>query len=129
MAEKELTVDKKEIQNPQEFTREGPVFNPDVDIYETEEELILIADLPGVQKDDLDIDLNENTLTINAHVKKVNQGTILYKEYDIGDYKRSFTISNVIDQGKIQAELKNGILRVVLPKAETAKPRKIEIRT
>jgi HSP20 family molecular chaperone IbpA len=129
MAEKELTVDKKEIQNPQEFTREGPVFNPDVDIYETEEELVLIADLPDVQKEDLDIDLNENTLTINAHVKQGTTGTLLYKEYDVGDYKRSFTISNVIDQGKIQAELKNGILRVVLPKAETAKPRKIEIRT
>jgi HSP20 family protein len=129
MAEKELTVDKKEIQNPQEFTREGPVFNPDVDIYETEEELVLIADLPGVLKEDLDIDLNENTLTINAHVKQGTKGTLLYKEYDIGDYKRSFTISNVIDQSKIQAELKNGILRVVLPKAETAKPRKIEIRT
>jgi HSP20 family protein len=129
MAEKELTVDKKEVQNPQEFTREGPVFNPDVDIYETDEALKLIADLPGVQKEDLDIDLNENTLTINAHVKQSPQGNLLYKEYDVGDYKRSFTISNVIDQSKIQAELKNGILQVLLPKAETAKPRKIEIRT
>jgi len=129
MAEKELTVDKKEVQNPQEFTREGPVFNPDVDIYENDNELILIADLPGVVKDDLDIDLNENTLTINAHVKQETQGTLLYNEYKVGDYKRSFTISNVIDQSKIQAELKNGILRVVLPKAETAKPRKIEIHT
>jgi len=129
MAEKELSVDKKEIKNPQEFTREGPVFNPDVDIFENDNELILCADLPGVQKEDLDIDLNENTLTINAHVKLATKGTLLYKEYDIGDYKRSFTISNVVDQSKIQAELKNGILRVVLPKAETAKPRKIEIRT
>lgn len=85
--------------------------------------------MPGVQKEDLDIDLNESTLTINAHVKQSAQGTLLYKEYDVGDYKRSFTISNVIDQSKIQAELKNGILQVVLPKAETAKPRKIEIRT
>jgi len=125
----EYRVEKKEVQNPQEFTREGPVFNPDVDIYETQDELKLIADLPGVQKEDLDIDLNESTLTINAHVKQSAQGTLLYKEYDVGDYKRSFTISNVIDQSKIQAELKNGILQVVLPKAETAKPRKIEIRT
>jgi len=61
MAEKELSVDKKEVQNPQEFTREGPVFNPDVDIYENDNELILIADLPGVLKDDLDIDLNKNS--------------------------------------------------------------------
>lgn len=129
MAEKELTVDKKQVQNPQEFTREGPVFNPDVDIYETDEKLILVADLPGVEKDDLDINLNENTLTINAHVKQVSKGTLVYKEYDIGDYKRSFTISNVIDQSKIQAELKNGILEMELPKAETEKPRKIEIRT
>lgn len=125
----EYRVEKKEVQNLQEFTREGPVFNPDVDIYETQDELKLIADLPGVQKEDLDIDLNESTLTINAHVKQSAQGTLLYKEYDVGDYKRSFTISNVIDQSKIQAELKNGILQVVLPKAETAKPRKIEIRT
>jgi len=129
MTEKELTVDKKEVQNPQEFTREGPVFNPDVDIYESDDELVLVADLPGVIKEDLDIDLNENTLTINAHVKQETKGTLLYKEYEVGDYKRSFTISNVIDQSKIQAELNNGILRVVLPKAETAKPRKIAIRT
>jgi len=129
MAEKELTVDKKEVTNSQEYTREGPVFNPDVDIYETDSELVLIADLPGVLKENLDIDLNENTLTINAHVTQTQKGTIVYKEYDIGDYKRSFTISNVIDQSKIQAELKNGILRVVLPKAEAAMPRKIEIKT
>jgi len=129
MAEKELSVDKKEIKNSQEFTREGPVFNPEVDIYENDNELILVADLPGVEKEDLDIDLNESTLTINAHVKLATKGTLLYKEYDIGDYKRSFTLSNVVDQSKIQAELKNGILRMVLPKAETAKPRKIEIRT
>ncbi|ETR68969.1 MAG: heat shock protein HSP20 [Candidatus Magnetoglobus multicellularis str. Araruama] len=129
MAEKELKVDKKEVQNAQEFTQEGPVFNPDVDIYETEENLVLIADLPGVQTEDLDIDLNENTLTINGHVKKVTKGTSVYREYECGDYKRSFTVSSVIDQNKIKAELKNGVLRVVLPKAEAAKPRKIQIRT
>ena len=129
MAEKELSVDKKEVQNPQEFTREGPVFNPDVDIYENDNELILIADLPGVLKDDLDIDLNKNSLTINAHVKQSTKGTLLYREYEVGDYKRSFNISNVIEQSKIKAELKNGILKIVLPKAETAKPRKIEIHT
>ncbi|MBF0450431.1 MAG: Hsp20/alpha crystallin family protein [Candidatus Magnetomorum sp.] len=130
MAEKGLTVDKKEVQNPQEFTQEGPVFTPNVDIYETEEQLTLIADIPGVNKEDLEIDLNENTLTIYARVKKEGlPGTPIYKEYEYGDYKRSFTISNVIDQGKIEAELKNGVLRIVLPKAETAKPRKIEIRS
>jgi HSP20 family protein len=130
MAEKELTVDKKEVQSPQEFTREGPFFTPDVDIQETEEQLTLIADIPGVKKENVDIDLNENTLTINAQVEKTGlPGTALYKEYDYGDYKRSFTVSNIIDQSKISAELKNGVLTVVLPKAETAKPRKIEIRS
>jgi len=129
MVEKEFTVDKKEAKPPQEFTQEGPVYNPDVDIYETDEALVLIADLPGVLKENLDIDLNENTLTINGHVESTKLGTPVYQEYQSGDYKRSFTISNVIDQSKIQAELKNGVLRVKLPKAETAKPRKIEIRT
>jgi len=130
MAEKGLSVDKKEVQSPQEFTQEGPVFTPDVDIFETEEKLTLIADVPGVKKESVDIDLNENVLTINARVEKEGlPGTAVYREYDYGDYKRSFTISNVIDQSKIEAELKNGVLTVVLPKAETAKPRKIEIRS
>jgi len=129
MAEKGLSVDKKEIKNQDEFTQEGPIFTPNVDIYETEEELVLIADVPGVLKEDVDIDLNDNTLTIYAKVKENKVGTLIHKEYDCGDYKRSFTISNVIDQSKIGAELNNGVLRIVLPKAETAKPRKIEIRS
>ncbi|KPA17419.1 heat shock protein HSP20 [Candidatus Magnetomorum sp. HK-1] len=129
MAEKGLSIDKKEIRNPQEFTQEGPIFTPNVDIYETEEKLVLIADLPGVVKEDVDIDINENTLTINGRVNDNAVGTLIHKEYGCGDYKRSFTISNVIDQSKIIAELNNGVLSVVLPKAETAKPRKIEIRS
>ena len=122
---------KQEITSSAEQTKPGMVFTPSVDIFETERELTLLADLPGVTAESLTIDLRENTLTLTGEVEpfeKANEEDILI-EYEIGKYYRQFSLSNVIDQSKINANLTDGVLRLTLPKVEEAKPRKIEIRT
>ncbi len=129
---KEIQVGKKhEVSGATEHTRSGPVFIPPVDIFETENEINLLADMPGVKSDDVDIDLRENTLTIAGEIAPFEQGEEddLLVEYEVGRYFRQFTIPELIDQEKIDAQLSEGVLKLVLPKAEKAKPRKIEIRS
>ena len=129
---KELQVKRKsELTAPAEQTTAGPVFTPAVDIFETEKQITLLADLPGVKADDLKIDLRDNTLTLSAEVQPyegTNEEDILV-EYEVGKYYRQFTLSEAIDQDKIEAELKDGVLRLILPKAEEAIPKKITIKT
>ncbi|MGD2125834.1 MAG: Hsp20/alpha crystallin family protein [Desulfobacteraceae bacterium] len=127
---KELQVtDKKEAEVKGELTHEGPVFAPAVDILENSEALVLIADMPGVSSEGVEIYLKDNELTISGRVRSAKpDASIIYKEYDSGNYLRKFTLSSVIDQGKIQASMKNGVLRVALPKAEAVKPRKITVK-
>jgi len=95
--------DKMAVAPEAEQTRPHPVFVPAVDIYESEDSLTLLADMPGVTKDGLNIDLKDNTLTIRGEVQAAtDEGkTVLYREYQEGDYFRQFTLSNVIDQSKI----------------------------
>jgi len=122
---------KQEVTSPAEQTKPGVVFTPSVDIFETDRELTLLADLPGVTAENLTIDLRENTLTLTGEVEpfeRANEEDILV-EYEIGKYYRQFSLSNVIDQSKINANLTDGVLRLTLPKIEEAKPRKIEVRT
>jgi HSP20 family protein len=122
---------KQEITSPAEQTKPGIVFTPSVDIFETDRELTLLADLPGVKAENLTIDLRENTLTLTGEVEpfeSANEKDILI-EYETGKYYRQFSLSNVIDQSKINANLTDGVLRLTLPKIEEAKPRKIEVRT
>lgn len=128
---KELQVkEKKEIASPAEQTSPGFVFTPEVDIFETEKSITLLADLPGVATDGLDIDLRDNTLTLSgvAETNKDEDETNLIVEYEVGKYYRQFTISEVIDQEKIEAVLKDGVLRLTLPKAEKAQPKKIAVK-
>jgi HSP20 family protein len=129
---KEIQVKPKhEVTSPAEQTKPGVVFTPSVDIFETERELTLLADLPGVAPENLTIDLRENTLTLTGEVapfERANEEDILI-EYEIGKYYRQFSLSNVIDQSKIDAKLTDGVLRLILPKVEEAKPRKIEVNT
>ena len=121
--------DKKELQTKFETTQTSPVFVPAVDIYETDDSLVLLADMPGVSNQGVEIHLEDNELTIRGKVAEEPSGlNPIYTEYRSGDYYRSFTLSNVIDQDKIEALMKNGVLKVVLPKAEEAKPRKIEVK-
>lgn len=129
MADKELQVqDKKEVEAKGELTSDAPVFTPAVDIFENHDSLVMIADMPGVDKDGVELHLEENLLTIRGQITKEELGSPLIAEYPAGDFMRSFTLSDIIDQSKIEASMKDGVLRVVLPKAEASKPRKIAVK-
>lgn len=121
---------KQEVAGPAEQTRPGLVFTPVVDIFETEKEIVVLADMPGVKADDLTIDLRENVLTLTGDVvpfEGKDEKNILI-EYGVGKYYRQFTLSEVIDQSKIAAKLDKGVLRLTLPKVEKAQPRKITVQ-
>jgi HSP20 family molecular chaperone IbpA len=127
---KELQVkDKQEVASPAEQTRPGIVFTPEVDIFEDERQITLLADMPGVGPDDITIDLNDNVLSISGEVKPFEGGeeSDVIVEFEIGRYFRQFTLSEVVDQGKIEARLEDGVLRLNLPKAEKAIPRQIAV--
>jgi HSP20 family protein len=121
--------EKKEVSTAAEQTKPGPTFTPAVDIFETETGLTLLADMPGVKAKDLDIDLRDDILTLVGEVAapEGSDEVDVLKEYRTGKYVRQFTLSEAIDQSKISADLKNGVLRLVLPKAEKAVPRKISV--
>jgi HSP20 family molecular chaperone IbpA len=114
-----------------ETTRPGHVFTPAVDILETESAIVMLADMPGVKADGLTIDLRENVLSIDGSVGPTegeNEQILLF-EYETGAYHREFRLTNLIDQDKIDATMQDGVLRLTLPKAEAARPRKIEVQT
>ena len=133
MSEKELQkADKTSVESsPVERTRSTRVFTPNTDIYEKEDALVLLADMPGVDDKSIDINVERNTLTIEGRIQpeEMEGREPLYSEYVTGDYRRSFTLSNEIDAGRIQASIKDGVLRLVLPKAKEAVPRKIEVQS
>ncbi|MEJ5366000.1 MAG: Hsp20/alpha crystallin family protein [Desulfosoma sp.] len=131
MAEKDIQVrEKKEVQTQSETTRNIPVYIPAVDIYETEEALTLVADMPGVSPDNVDIDIRDDQLTIRGTVTLEGEGeTVLLREYGVGDYYRQFTLGRIIDQSKIEAAMKDGVLTLTLPKVDKAKPRKVVVKT
>jgi HSP20 family protein len=131
MAEsKELQVkEKQEVAAPAEQTRPGLVFTPEVDIFETEREITLLADMPGVAADDVNIDLREGVLTLSGDVKpwgSVDESDVLV-EFEIGKYYRQFNLSEVIDQEQIEAKLEDGVLRLNLHKTKKALPRRITV--
>lgn len=129
-ASKELQVkDKQALATPAEQTRPGIVFTPDVDIFENERQITLLADMPGVAPDDVIIDLNDDVLSISGEVPphESEDETAVLIEFETGRYYRQFTLSEVIDQGRIEAKLDDGVLRVILPKAEKAMPRQITV--
>ncbi len=112
-----------------EATRAGDRYvAPAVDIYETAEELVLLADLPGVGKDDLEVRVEDDVLTIRATPHHVAPGEVVWREFELPNFFRQFELSEVIDQEKISADLKHGVLTLHLPKAEKARPRKIEVK-
>jgi len=123
--------EKAEVTTPAEQTRPGLVFIPAVDIFETDKEITLLADMPGVKAGDLNIDLHENVLTLDSEARSPEGSDELdvLREYRTGKYYRQFTVSNVIDQAKIVAEMKDGVLRLRLPKIEAATPRKIAVKS
>jgi HSP20 family protein len=123
--------EKAEVTSQAEQTRPGVVFTPAVDIFETDKEITLLADMPGVTSKALSIDLHENILTLDGDVKLPERAdeVDIMREYRTGKYYRQFTLSQVIDQSKIDAVLKDGVLRLRLPKVEAPTPRKIVVKS
>ncbi|GBC62349.1 heat-shock protein Hsp20 [Desulfonema ishimotonii] len=121
--------EKPEFSQTLEPTKPGPAFVPAVDIFETDSGITLIADMPGVKAEDLDIDLREDVLTLSGAVLPPEEPAEqeVFREYNTGTYFRQFSLSEVIDQEKIDAQLRDGILRLTLPKMEKATPRKIKV--
>lgn len=110
--------------------KDSVVFSPRFDIWENEDELVLHGDLPGVATEDLDIHFEKGELKIFGRItpRHVNNEP-LYSEYGIGDFQRTFSLSEMIDTEKISAELKNGVLTLHLPKSEAVKPHRIEVKS
>jgi HSP20 family molecular chaperone IbpA len=130
MSPQELQVQRKrELEKQQEATIPARVFVPTTDIFETEQALTLVAEMPGVDKDKVDVSVEDGVLTIQGRLdfSKYEGLRPVYTEYNIGHYRRIFALSNRIDQNSISAEMKDGVLTLVLPKAEEAKPRRISV--
>jgi len=113
-----------------EHTRSGLHYRPNVDILESKNELTVLADLPGVHAEDVDIHFEQGTLTLHGKVRprQPENTSFLLREYGIGDFYRTFQVSESIDDSRIHAELSDGVLALHLPKVEAAKPRKIEVK-
>jgi HSP20 family protein len=131
MAEsKELQVkEKQEVSTAMEQTRPGLVFIPEADIFETTSEITVLADMPGVAADGVNIDLRNGVLTLSGDVapwEGPEESDVLV-EFETGKYHRQFTLSDAIDQDKIHAKLEDGVLRLTLPKAQKAVPRQIAV--
>lgn len=129
MTEKDIPAREK-VQHPVqgESTRNVPLYSPAVDIYESAAALVLIADMPGVSSENVSIDVHDNQLTIRGTVptEEATERPLL-QEYGVGDYFRQFTLGKTIDQTKIEASMKDGVLTLTLPKADAAKPKKITV--
>ncbi|MBF0553623.1 MAG: Hsp20/alpha crystallin family protein [Nitrospirae bacterium] len=125
-----LDVKEAEAYDGAEHTRAVKVYTPAVDIVEKTNEIVVTADMPGVDDKSIDITLEKNVLTIYGKVDLdvPEKYRASYVEYGIGDYRRSFTLSEEVDRQRIEATVKNGVLKLVLPKAEAAKTKKIEVR-
>ena len=128
--EQELQVQqKREVDKTHESTVSARRFLPVTDIFETDQALTVILEMPGVDRDKVDIHVENNVLTIEGGVDFTKYQGLqpLYTEYNVGDYARSFQLSSTINQEGITADLKDGVVTLILPKAEKAKPRKIKV--
>ena len=126
----EMTIrEKKEMVAKEEKTVPGRYFVPAADIYETEDTLAVVLEMPGVEKKDLDVALETDVLKVDGRIdySKYKDMEPLYTEYNVGHYARSFALSNHFDRDKISANLEDGVLTLTLPKAKHAQPRKIAI--
>lgn len=132
MSDDQTTNDARQDQPPDD-RRAAPiehrVFTPPIDIYETDEGLVLRADLPGVSLDTLELQVQDNKLTLFGRVTPIVPETakVLHQEYEVGDFLRSFILSDEVDHEQISAKLNNGVLEVVLPKADKVEPRRIQV--
>lgn len=129
---KALEVEKQELTTTEdtERTRDNICFVPRSDIYEIDDQIVIVADVPGASENSIDITLEKNTLTISAFIEPefLEGYSPAFVEYEQGDYQRSFRLSNEIDRDNIQATVKDGVLRLFLPKAASAMTRKINVQ-
>jgi HSP20 family protein len=121
---------KRELEKKEETTIPARVFLPTADIYETNDALNVVLEMPGVEKNSVEVRVEDGVLKIDGRLdfSKYQGLQPLYTEYNVGHYSRSFRLSSKIDQNKIGAELKDGVLSLVLPKVEEAKPRTIQVQ-
>ena len=120
---------KREVEKKQETTVSWRTYLPVTDIFETDQALTVVLEMPGVGKDAVDVSVEDDVLAIDGRIdySKYEGLQPVYTEYNVGHYTRSFQLSSKIEQGNISAELKDGVMTLVLPKAEKAQPRKIKI--
>jgi len=120
---------KRELEKKTEGTIPARVFVPVTDIFETPEALTVVLEMPGVDRNSIEATVESDVVTIEGRIDFAKYEGVqpVYTEYNVGHYARSFQISNTIDQSKISAEIKDGVVTLVLPKAEQAKPRKIKV--
>ena len=120
---------KREVDKQQEATRPMRAFLPNADVFETEEALSVILEMPGVAKENVDVSVENGVLTVEGRIDFNKYAGLqpVYSEYNIGTYRRSFRISGTIDQAKIRAEMLDGVITLVLPKSEQARPRRITV--
>lgn len=130
--EKTLQVEKEEaaIEEGAEWARDRNIFVPRADIYETDDHIVVVVDLPGVKEDQIDVTIEKDVLTIKAYVdmEEPEGYSLSFAEYEIGDYQRSFKLTDEIDRDKIEASYKEGVLRLYMAKAEQMKTKKIAIK-
>jgi len=121
--------EKKELVSKDEKTVPGRYYIPCADIYETEDALRVVMEIPGVERKDVNVALENDILKVDARIdfSKYEGMEPVYTEYNVGHYARSFTLSSKIDQGDISAQLEDGVLTLTLPKAKEAQPRQIKI--
>jgi HSP20 family protein len=121
--------EKKELQTKEEQTVPARYYVPTTDIFETQEELMVVLEMPGVEKKDIVVGLENDRLRIEGRIdfKKYEGLDPLYTEYNVGHYARAFTLSSKIDQEKISAQIADGVLTVTLPKVKEVQPRRIAI--
>jgi HSP20 family protein len=121
---------KRELEKKEETTIPARIFLPTADIYETEDALSVILEMPGVEKNNVDVRVEDGVLYVEGRLdfSKYQNLQPLYTEYNIGHYSRSFRLSSKIDQNKIGAELRDGVLSLTLAKVEEAKPRTIQVK-
>jgi HSP20 family molecular chaperone IbpA len=125
----EVAVQEKQESEVAETTRPGRTYIPSVDISESEEALWLWADVPGVDENSVDLRLENNQLTIEGRVSldEYEGASPVYTEYPVGNFARTFRVSDAIDANRIRATVKDGVLELELPKSEAAQPRRIAV--
>jgi len=120
--------DERNVQTREETRSNEKYIRPAVNIIETEEGLVLTADIPGASKDALDVNVEKGILTISAPAQNTAPGTTAYREFELASYYRQFTIPESLDHEKAHADYANGILTLRIPKAEVAKPKRIAVQ-